>query len=190
MFKVSRKSEYALIALQHMSRQPRESLVSVAEVSAAENIPQDVLAKVLQTLKRAGILLASKGVGGGYRLARPIEDIHFLDVLRPFEDQLGVVHCQVSGRSCERTPACGLRAPMAVLNAFVMRQFEGLTMDMFVTPKNMVASQRTAANPRPLSRSRRDLAPALIAGDLAADCQLTGVGQGTEHAAGSETDAR
>jgi Rrf2 family protein len=137
MFKVSRKSEYALIAVQHMSRHPYGEVVSVAELAAAETIPPNILAKVLQGLKRAGVLMATKGAGGGYRLARPVNEIRFLDVVRPFEEQIAVVTCQgadATATSCERTDGCGLRDPMAVLNAFLLRQFEQLTMDAFLQP--------------------------------------------------------
>ena len=64
MFKVSRKSEYALIAIQHLARRARDGVTSVAELAQAENIPPDILAKVLQGLKRAGLLTAAKGAGG------------------------------------------------------------------------------------------------------------------------------
>jgi Rrf2 family protein len=134
MFKVSRKSEYALMAVQYLGRQPRDAIISVAELSVAESIPQDILAKVLQGLKRAGVLTATKGAGGGYRLARSVAEIRFLDVVRPFEEQLAVVNCQSSAPDCDRHDCCSLRDPMTTLNAFVLRQFETLTMEMFVTP--------------------------------------------------------
>lgn len=178
MFKVSRKSEYALIALQHMSRQPREALVSVAEMAQVEGIPPDILAKVLQGLKRVGILAATKGAGGGYRLARPLTEIRFLDVIRPFEDQIAVVSCQLAnfdGRAdCERADACSLRDPMSVLNAFVIRQFESLTMDMFISPHAYLHGQRDdhprderagrmpVGNAFPVVPPRREPTPTLV----------------------------
>jgi Rrf2 family protein len=133
MFKVSRKSEYALLAVQVLSQKSPGALVSVADLAASEAIPQDILAKVLQGLKRAGVLEAAKGSGGGYKLARPVAEIRFLDVIRPFEEQIAVVACQdLTG--CDREDHCRLRDPMAVLNAFVMRQIETLTMDLFLAP--------------------------------------------------------
>ncbi len=138
MFKVSRKSEYALIAVQYLGRRPADALTSMAELSQAANIPPDVLAKVLQGLKHAGILIAVKGAGGGYRLSRDAEQIHFLDVVRPFEEQLAVVTCQVGPGGCDRGGDCTLRDPMTVLNAYILRQFGGLTMDMFLAPHKLL----------------------------------------------------
>lgn len=140
MFKVSRKSEYALIAVQHLARRPPGGVVSVAELASAENIPPDILAKVLQGLKHAGVLIAAKGAGGGYRLTRPVHELQFLDVVRPFEEQLAVVACQNQSPlgDCDRGVGCTLRDPMTVLNAFVLRQFANLTMDMFLSPHALV----------------------------------------------------
>jgi Rrf2 family iron-sulfur cluster assembly transcriptional regulator len=135
MFKISRKSEYALLAVQVLARKSPESLVSVAELATTEFIPPDILAKVLQALKRTGVLEAAKGSGGGYKLARPLAEIRFLDVVRPFEEQMAVVACQDGSTvACDRERGCQLRDPMAVLNAYIMRQVETLTMDLFLAP--------------------------------------------------------
>ena len=144
MFKVNRKSEYALIAVQHLARRARDGVTSVAELAQAESIPQDILAKVLQGLKHAGVLVAVKGASGGYRLARPPAEIYFLDVVRPFEEQLAVVSCQVDHATCERRGDCTLRAPMTALNTFVLQQFADLTMDMFMAPNKLAWHERTA----------------------------------------------
>lgn len=165
MFKVSRKSEYALLAVQHMIRAPGDGLVSVAELAVAQRIPRDLLAKVLQGLKRAGILTAAKGVGGGYRLARPAEQIHFLDVVRPFEEQLGFVYCQGGrGDVCDRHEDCALRDPMVALSVYMLRQLEGLTMDMIANPAGMLLPTVPRLGPGPTQAvlaARRDASVSL-----------------------------
>lgn len=156
MFKVSRKSEYALMAIQHMARLEPDAVVSVADLAAQEGIPADLLAKVLQGLKKAGLLVASKGAGGGYRLARPAGEIRFLDVVRPFEEQIAVVSCHSPVTDCQRTDACSLRDPMSVLNAYLMRQFEQMTMELFVSPHTWLTSgTRTTTPAGAMSLGRR-----------------------------------
>ncbi len=158
MFKVSRKSEYALMAVQHLARSSGQQVVSVADLAVQADIPPDVLAKVLQSMKRVGILRAVKGASGGYGLARGPAEIRFLDVVQPFEEQLAVVSCQTPDGDCERTDTCTLRDPMSVLNAFVIRQFESLTMDMFVAPHNWLhAGSRGMAATAATSMARRGL---------------------------------
>jgi Rrf2 family protein len=59
--------------------------VSVAQVAERNGIPGAVLAKVVQQLVRAGLAQGTRGVGGGYRLARPASHVTLLDVIRIFE---------------------------------------------------------------------------------------------------------
>lgn len=161
MFKVSRKSEYALIAVQYLARTDPQTVVSVAELADRISVPTDILAKVLQGMKRAGVVRAVKGAGGGYGLARPPSEIRFLDVVQPFEDRLAVVSCQAPDSECERSTTCSLRDPMAVLNAFVIRQFESLTMDLFVAPHGWLNSgtgRASAAAETSLGRRLREMA--------------------------------
>ena len=152
MFKLNRRSEYALMAIQHIARcergvavdhtatvgggdssPKRKRRVSVAAMAQSEQIPQPLLAKVMQDLKKAGIVRSIKGVGGGYALARPLEELRFVDVIAPFEDQVGLVDCAgpVSA-SCERMDCCSLADPIKALNRFLMEQLGRLTMADFV----------------------------------------------------------
>jgi len=147
MFKVCRKSEYALIAVQQLARAGPGEVVSVSALAAAADLPADILAKVLQALKREGVVRAEKGAGGGYALCRPPAQIRFVDVVRPFEDGLAVVACHGGLADCGRSEACSLRDPMATVNAFVVRQFGGLTMDLFVPTSAEVAPALLPSTP-------------------------------------------
>lgn len=59
--------------------------VTVGQVAGPHNIPPTALAKVLQQLVRAGLAEGARGIGGGYRLARPRSEITVLDVVSVFE---------------------------------------------------------------------------------------------------------
>ncbi len=76
MFRLSKKSDYGLIALKHLAQHHDES-VSAREIAAQYHIPAELLAKVLQKLARKGLLVSQQGINGGYVLARaPIRDIY------------------------------------------------------------------------------------------------------------------
>lgn len=124
------------MAVQHMARHRStcSGRVSVASMAQSEQIPQPLLAKVMQGLKRAGLTVSVKGVGGGYQLARPLAEILFLEVVAPFEDQLALVDCaDGSSGECERLDCCSLQDPMKTLNRFLMTQLSKLTMADFLT---------------------------------------------------------
>ena len=72
MLKLSKKVDYALIALMHLAQQD-EGASSAREVATIYGMPQDLLAKVLQKLTRSGLVVSHQGMKGGYSLARPAE---------------------------------------------------------------------------------------------------------------------
>ncbi len=140
MLKLSKKTEYGLLVLHHLDLLGPGCKATVSEIADAQSVPRVLLAKVTQTLKRAGLLTSTKGVTGGYALARPLHEIYFLEVVRLFEEYVGMSQCADSGPiTCERVDCCALASPMVVLNAYVMRQLQMLTMDAFLARTPEVA---------------------------------------------------
>jgi Rrf2 family protein len=82
--KLARSTRHALAAALEMAAAGDEP-VSVARVAERNGIPEAALAKVVQQLVRAGIAVGTRGVGGGYRLAKPSSHVTVLDVIRVFE---------------------------------------------------------------------------------------------------------
>jgi len=78
---LTRDACYALIAVSHLADE-HASCDSARDLAAANGIPQEVLAKVLQRLARAGLLVSHYGVRGGYALARDANEIPVLEVIR------------------------------------------------------------------------------------------------------------
>jgi Rrf2 family protein len=84
---LSKSARYALYAALEMAR-AGEGLVTAAAVAARYGVPATAAAKVFQQLVRAGLAEGVRGVGGGYRLARPRSRVTVLDVLSVFEPDL------------------------------------------------------------------------------------------------------
>jgi Rrf2 family protein len=95
---LTRTACYGLIAVKHLAEQPRESSVSAKDLADFHGFPQEALAKILQRLVRAGLLLSHHGIKGGYSLARDPHQISVLDVIRAIEgvprDGIHVRHWQ------------------------------------------------------------------------------------------------
>jgi Rrf2 family protein len=81
---LSKFSRYALYATLEMAR-AGDRPVTVGQVAIPHHIPLTALAKVFQQLVRAGLAVGTRGIGGGYRLARPRSEITVLDVVSVFE---------------------------------------------------------------------------------------------------------
>ena len=85
MLRLSKKSDYALMSMKHLAaRSDGGASSSAREISEAYDIPLELLAKVLQRLVRARLLVSVQGTRGGYRLARHAAMISVADVIQDF----------------------------------------------------------------------------------------------------------
>ena len=74
------KAEYGVRLLVELGRQPSDQPVSLKAISEAEGLPLAYLERIAALLKRAGVIAATRGAHGGYRLARdPAGSSHNLD---------------------------------------------------------------------------------------------------------------
>lgn len=84
---ITQTSEYALRAVVVLALN-QGGPQTTAEVARRANIPSGYLSKVLRMLARAGILHARRGIGGGFTIARPPDEITMLDVLEAVDSDI------------------------------------------------------------------------------------------------------
>ena len=101
--KLTRRSEYALLALIYLARAKGEGYVAVAAIAEAQGLPAKFLEQLLLALKRARLVKSQKGPHGGYRLARPAEKITLAEVIRLLDGALAPTE-SVSTYFYEPTP--------------------------------------------------------------------------------------
>ena len=101
--KLTRRSEYALLALIHLARAKGEGYVAVAAIAEAQGLPAKFLEQLLMALKRARLVQSQKGPHGGFRLARPAEKISLAEVIRLLDGALAPTE-SVSTYFYEPTP--------------------------------------------------------------------------------------
>jgi len=90
--KLSTKGRYAMAALTDIALQPKDSLVTLGEVSRRENISLPYLEQLFVKLRRAGLVASVRGPGGGYRLARPPSEIRVVDILAAVDETVDAMH--------------------------------------------------------------------------------------------------
>lgn len=120
MLHFNRKTEYGLIAIEHMVRKVAkvsEQVTSAREVSEAYKIPYSLLAKVLQKLAGKGLIKAVHGTRGGYVLAKPPMDITVADVVEIFDGPVAVAECFREEKiTCPQWNGCHIKNPFYELN--------------------------------------------------------------------------
>jgi Rrf2 family protein len=113
MLRLSKKADYALMAMKHLAlRGDRSSSSSAREIAEQYDIPIELLAKVLQRLVRGGLLASHQGTRGGYQLARLPTMISVADVIQAIEGPVTVTACATDEGTCEQYAKCNVRDPL------------------------------------------------------------------------------
>lgn len=108
---LSATSEYALRALTRLAQLPRSDGILGRDLAKSTGVPQQYLAKIMLALRNAGLVLATRGTGGGYMLLRPADAIHLIDVVSLFEGPSTWPHCLLrADHKCSSASPCPAHA--------------------------------------------------------------------------------
>src|SRR5438128_1457773 len=99
--KLSRASTYALYGLSYLASQPARRFVPLSEIRKWCGLPEQRLVKIFQQLVRAGILRSSRGVNGGFTLAKPSREVSLLHVIELVDGPIGQADCLLLGGKCD-----------------------------------------------------------------------------------------
>ena len=127
MLKITRKVEYALIALRHMQSKNFDELTSAKEIATIYGIPQQLLAKTLQHMGREGIIEAVQGPAGGYRIVADLHHISLKDFFEKLEGPLGMMDCFFDS-DCIQIGTCNIRVPIQRINENMRDMFSQMTL--------------------------------------------------------------
>jgi Rrf2 family protein len=114
MLRLSKKADYALIAMKHLALRDRGApgSSSAREIAELYDIPIELMAKVLQRLVRRGLLASHQGTRGGYELARVPTQISVADVIQAIDGPVTVTACSTDDMQCEQYAKCNVRDPL------------------------------------------------------------------------------
>jgi Rrf2 family protein len=131
MLQLSKRSEYGLIALVHLTDR-RGQIVSAREIAERHGVPRRLLAEVLKDLCRAGIVESTRGAQGGYSLARPATQISLGQVIGAIDGDVALTPCEdlrsyLVG-SCDVESTCPIQGPLDRLRAGISGLLQRTTL--------------------------------------------------------------
>lgn len=113
MLRLSKKADYALIALSYMAAPGQRPVVSAREMAERHDLPLELLAKVLQRLVQRGLLTSAQGINGGYKLARPAAELSVAQVVEAIDGPLMLTACHDGSEDpCTQYSKCNIRDPL------------------------------------------------------------------------------
>ncbi|MCL6429511.1 MAG: Rrf2 family transcriptional regulator [Anaerolineae bacterium] len=126
----SSREQYGLRLMAELASHYGEGYIPLSEVAEAQGIPLATLEQVIAPLRRAGLVISTRGATGGYTLARPPAEMTVGDVLRVLEGGLVPIPClDADGVRCERVESCATRPVWALVRDRLVETLDRLTLE-------------------------------------------------------------
>ena len=127
--KISTKGRYALRVMADLARNQQPGYMPLKDIAARQNLTVKYLEQIIALLTRAGFLNSVRGMGGGYRLARPADKYSVGEILRAAEGSLAPVACLCEGRpACPRSAQCETLPVWQGLQRVIDDYLDGITL--------------------------------------------------------------
>ncbi|MEO8662645.1 MAG: Rrf2 family transcriptional regulator [Bryobacteraceae bacterium] len=123
---LSQTAEYALRAVVWLANHT-DAPVTREDLAHATKVPPDYLSKVMQALRRSGLIIAQRGKSGGFTLIRTADEITILDVVNAVDRVQRIMECPLGIKGHGRK-LCPLHARMDEAMVMIERVFRGTTI--------------------------------------------------------------
>lgn len=138
MFKINKKTEYALIALRHIMQKEAGEMTSAKEICEIYSTPFDATSRVLQVLANHSWLVSVQGAHGGYKMGEDLHSLSMKDLCEIIEGPQAIVKCLNSQKpsKCDLVRTCNMISPLQNLNSLLISFLEGVSVfELIVDPK-------------------------------------------------------
>lgn len=148
MLRLTKRSEYGLMALAYLAARPG-TYCSVREIVARLGTPRRLLAEVLKALSQAKLVEATRGPGGGYRLRLPADELSLSLVIGILEGPIQVARCSSDG-GCDFQAICTIQDGIGEVAGRIMEVLEAYTLgDICRAGANGACGERSVSQPAP-----------------------------------------
>ena len=127
MLRLSKKTDYALLALGHLASDGA-GVASARAIAERFNIPLELLAKILQQLAHHGLIASHQGVHGGYYLVRPAHAISVAEVAHVIDGPMTLTACSPTDDRCDQFATCTVRDPLWLVGQRIRSLLESVTI--------------------------------------------------------------
>jgi Rrf2 family protein len=147
MLALTKKTGYGLIAMAHLARLEPRQVASAREIADRFGVPVSLLMNVLKELATGGWVESSRGVYGGYRLARPKEQISVADLINTLEGPIRLTECVAHGDKvsdgaiCESVDRCPIADPVHRVQRKLSDFLKSVTLAEIADAKEPVAGR-------------------------------------------------
>src|SRR5690606_10150166 len=137
--RLSNLADYAVVLMSAAARQCGSVPIHAGMLAGQTGIPGPTAQKLVSQLARAGLLVASRGSGGGVRLARPAAAINVAEIIEAVQRPIALTACCDEGRhDCGFEGSCQVQPHLGVVNGAVRGALAGISLaSLAVAPKTL-----------------------------------------------------
>ena len=134
MLRVSKLTDYATVVMTCLAGDG-DGVVSAQALAERARLEVPTVSKLLKQLAQAGLVASTRGINGGYRLARAAERITIADIVTAMEGPIGMTECSAHSGMCDLESHCGVRVNWQRINQAIAGALSNVTLaDMLHPP--------------------------------------------------------
>ncbi|GAB4417879.1 MAG: Rrf2 family transcriptional regulator [Anaerolineales bacterium] len=129
MFRINRKTDYAIRVVLALAKQGDDALLSTAQIQKEMLIPKSLAGRLVAELAKGGFLITFPGRDGGLKLSRPAAEINLRQVIELMEGEMLISECLHGRGTCPFDERCPVRTRWGRLQALIVRELEQTTFE-------------------------------------------------------------
>ncbi len=137
MLRLTRRSEYGLMALAYLASHP-DAFCSVREIVDDLKLPKRLLAEVLKDMSRAQLVDATRGPGGGYRLSSEPRTLPLSRVVEVLEGPVAIADC---GDGCSLQTSCLIQSGLSQVTHSIRKVLDNMTVADLLNESDSAAAK-------------------------------------------------
>ena len=134
MIRMTRLTDYGIMLLTHFVRDGGQKIHSARELAVNSKVPQPTVSKIFKLLARNGLLVAHRGVKGGFTLARKPDEITVAEIVKAIEGPISFTECSAHPGKCEVERLCIVRSNWRRINDVVVDALRRITLADMARP--------------------------------------------------------
>lgn len=147
MIRLGKLTDYGLVLLSQMARQPKTDLHTARDLAVQCKLPLPTVSKLLKKLLAEGLLASHRGIKGGYSLARDPRLISVADVISALEGPLALTECNLDVTGlCDLEPSCPIKDNQRLINQVVRGALQKVMLWDLIRPMQFAAVRDSRGN--------------------------------------------
>ena len=127
MLRISKLTDYGTVVLACLVGRSDE-VCSAADLSASTGIALPTVSKLLKILAKSGLVLSTRGVNGGYQLAKQPGEITAADIIDALEGPVSITECSSDDSNCDYESVCSVGGAWQKVNTAIRRALDEVTL--------------------------------------------------------------